>query len=343
MIFHNAELHNITELVYDPQYNDYQMMRIPHQLKTMIHERAQKASRHCCGCEIRFRMISDEVTIHLRRTPVPDHVLKTGVMEVYQGDLQGSYQISPPIITTKPTAIKIRRLDFSNLKLLAEKKGYSYHPELTRVLLPYDWGCAIQSIDGTICPPQKQDVPQKTLLIYGSSISHGGNSSTPSGTYAMNLARMLHMDLENMGFAGSAYMETPVADYLADKQNWDIALMELGVNVVEQWSVQTFHDTAIRFLDIIAGKHPHQKIFCTDIFQNHLDFKSGTQTEAFRDCLKSIVTRELDHKNLYYINGLSMLSDVSGLSSDGLHPANSGHRQIAENLYQTITGILSAQ
>lgn len=336
MIFQNAELHNITELVFDPIFKDYQMMRIPHPLKNMLHERAQRASEYCCGCEIRFRMISDEVTIHLRRTPVSDRILKTGVLEIYQGDLQGSYEISPPILSTEPTAIKIKRLNWSNLKLLTEKNGYTYHPELTRVLLPYDWGCAISSIEGEISPPYPEDLPEKTLLLYGSSISHGGNSSTPSGTYAMNLARMLHMDLENLGSAGSAYMETPVAEYIANKKNWDMALIELGVNVVEQWSVKTFHDTASRFLDLIASKHPHQKIFCTDIYLNYLDFKSDSQTTAFRDCLESVVTKELNHKNLFYLNGLSMLTDVSGLSSDGLHPANSGHNEIAQNLYKSM-------
>jgi hypothetical protein len=261
-------------------------------------------------------------------------------MEVFQGDFQGSFEISPPVITTDHTDITITRQNWSNAALLSENCGWTFHPELTRVLLPYDWGCAIQSITGNICPPKPQDMPSKTLLTYGSSITHGGNSATPSGTYAMQLARMLHMDLVNMGFAGSAYMDAPLAEYLADKPGWDAALIELGVNVVELWTVEQFQKAAFAFLHTIASKNPGRTIFCTDIFQNHLDFKLDSQTAAFRDCLKS-VTRELNLPNLRYVDGYSLLTDVHGLSSDGLHPGNQGHQQIAENLYQIMASSLA--
>lgn len=336
MIFQNAMLHNISELTYDSQFQDFQIHRIPHQLKNQLHERAAKASRHCCGCEIRFRMVSDQVTIHLRRLPVSKNVLHTGILEIYQGDYQGSYQISPPVITTDSTAVTITRLDRSNINMFAKKAGRTYHPDLTRVLLPYDWGCAIKSIEGDISAPSPGDTPEKKLLVYGSSISHGGNSSTPSGTYAMQLARMLHMDLVNMGLAGSCYMEAPFAQYLADRQDWDSALFELGVNVVESWTMEQFYQAALPFLRTIALKNPNKTLYCTDIYRNHLDYKSGSQTDAFRSCLKNII-KELSLPNIRHIDGLSMLTDIQGLSSDGLHPANEGHRQIAENLFRVMT------
>lgn len=339
MIFQNALLHNISELVYDSKYQDYQMKRIPHPLKEQINDRAQRASDYCCGCEIRFMMLSDQVTIRLRRAPVPERVLHTGVLEVFQGDFQGSYEISPPVITTDHTDITITRLNRANAALISEKAGWTFHPELTRVLLPYDWGCAIQSITGNICPPKQEDMPSKTLLTYGSSITHGGNSATPSGTYAMQLARRLHMDLLNMGFAGSAYMDPALADYLADKPGWDAALIELGVNVVELWTVEQFRSAASAFLHTMASRNPGRTIFCTDIYKNHLDFKPDSHTAAFRDCLKSVV-RELNLPNIRYVDGYSLLTEVHGLSSDGLHPGNQGHQQIAENLYKIMVPVL---
>jgi len=79
---------------------------------------------------------------------VPERVLRTGVLKVFQRDFHGSYGISPPVITTDHTDITTTLQNWSNAALISEKAGWNFPPELTRVLLPYDWGCAIQSITG---------------------------------------------------------------------------------------------------------------------------------------------------------------------------------------------------
>lgn len=73
------------------------------------------------------------------------------------------------------------------------------------------------------------------MLSYGSSITHGGGVSVPTSGYAFRLARKLGMDLRNLGLAGAAWMDEAMADYICE-QKWDMATLELGINVVK-WPI----------------------------------------------------------------------------------------------------------
>lgn len=56
---------------------------------------------------------------------------------------------------------------------------------------------------------------------------------------------------------------------------------------------------------------------------------------SMRKVIQKIVD-DLAMPKLIYIDGETCLTDLSGLTSDGLHPSNSGMEEIAHNLYQQI-------
>lgn len=65
-------------------------------------------------------------------------------------------------------------------------------------------------------PPQIGQEQRARYLAYGSSITHGSSVVGPTETYAMRVARLLGMDLINLGFAGSAHFDDALATYIAD-------------------------------------------------------------------------------------------------------------------------------
>ena len=86
-------------------------------------------------------------------------------------------------------------------------------------------------------PPQRDQCPEKVLLCYGSSITHGSNAIDASHTWASILGHNLNMDVKNLGMAGSCAMEAEMIDYIASEGEKGlidsaIALAELGYDLI---------------------------------------------------------------------------------------------------------------
>ncbi|WP_151734095.1 SGNH/GDSL hydrolase family protein [Paenibacillus tengchongensis] len=337
MIYNNVELYNVQDMIEDPERGGFLLSRLPAGVRSAVNSGAQYACLSGSGVELRFRLVGEQVTLVLARDAVPDAVSPAGICEVYQGGFQGSYHLSPKVITTEPTRVTITRQSLESLLPIQDKEQYPYDPELIRVLLPYDWANRLVDIEGDVAPPLPGQVPKRRYLAYGSSITHGGSASVHSAAYASQLARKLGLDLINLGMAGSAQMDAAMAEYIAGRNDWDIATLEMGVNVTG-WPLDRFRAATEAFVSRIADAHPDQWIFCTDIFRNYNDYKAESINDGFRDTVREVVQR-LNRPKLIYLNGYDLLTTGSGLSSDGLHPSDSGFAEIAEQLHRRITAI----
>ncbi len=333
MIYEKAKLYNVTELVEDGKGGN-RLLRLPMKLVKQLNPNAQRSVYYSCGCEVRFNLHSEEAVIYLSRDSCGSDIMPYGVAEVWQGDHQGRYQLSPQPVGQHKTAIRIRKMGTEELKPLENEKKL-FDPELYRVFLPYDWGTSIHGIEGDITPPGKDQVPDETLLCYGSSITHGGGASVPTGSYALRLARSLGMDLKNLGLAGAAWMDEGMADYICEHNEWSTAVLELGINVLH-WSLGEFEDRARSFIRRIALSNPEKPIYCISPFTSIEDYKRREHIRGMRWSLHKIV-KELDLEQLHYIDGKDCLTDLSGLSSDGLHPSNLGMEEISRKIYNKIT------
>lgn len=165
----------------------------------------------------------------------------------------------------------------------------------------------------------------------------GSRESVPSRTYAFQVASNLGYDLINLGSAGSAYLDAPMAEYIAARQDWDIALFEFGVNVIGEWTAEQLYDRSYAWIDRVKHSHPAQKVIVTDMYYTHHDFDNDPKAEEFRKAVHNCVT-ELQQRYdfLYYINGLHLMGTYQGLSSDGLHPSDCGHNIMAERMTNYI-------
>ncbi len=333
MIYKGVELYNVRDLVDQGPSGAVALSRVPAAVRARLNPMAQGAALAGCGVEIRFNLDGPSATVTLQRL-CGDDVSPVGIAEVYHGAFQSTYGMSPRPIGPEPTRITVLPLaELALLDNLTARHDAPFDPQLVRIILPYDAPTMLWDVAGDVSPPRIEQAPRAQYVAYGSSITHGSSAVGPTETYAMRVARLLRMDLINLGFAGSAHLDDAMAAHIADDLSWDIASLELGINVIDRWSLVRFAEGVRDFVGRIAAAHPDKWVFCTDIVTTAGDFRGDDKNRAFR----AVVRREvaaLGLSKVVYCSGRDLLVSPTGLTADGVHPSVAGMGEIAINLHR---------
>lgn len=340
MIYKNAEFHNVAELIYNDD-GSVSWMRMPQYVKDNLDSEGLMVY-NSTGVEIRFILKGEKAVVKMS---AGDSDIKNGVFHVYRGAIQGGWQDHEihTIVKNKPEEFVIEcSKNIGNLKFMTDKAGYTWSPEVIRII--FDRGYyKIYDIEGDIEPPRKEDKPPKTILSYGSSITHGSNSLSYSHSWVSMLAHNLKMDARNLGMAGTCRLEASVADYIAsegESGNWDIATLELGINVLG-WKEDLITEKSEYFIKEIVTRNPQKQIFVISPFCYYGDDISNSENgKNWRRILKEIV-QKLDSPFVTYINGMDVIGDSSlYISADEVHPNIYGCLKIAEVLTDKIRAVI---
>jgi hypothetical protein len=318
-------LHNVAEVV--EENGGIMLTRIPEGLRASLNDNAKTRAVMPAGCELRFNLKSREAKISLKAEDE-----RTGIAEVYQGN----FLMSHHFVTDSVSEIRISLPgSIEKLKRIALEKGLPFDAGLTRVVLPHIVTLKIVDIEGDFEPSGENQTPSKRYLTYGSSITHGQTSIRPAGSYAMRTAESLGVDLLNLGFGGGAHCEKQMADYIAGRQDWNFASLELGINM-RNFEVEEFQKRVEYFIPAIVRAHPDKYIFCIDLFTFDMDFEKGSEKQnTFRKIVKNVVAGCRSAK-VIHIDGRDILESVNGLAVDLVHPSPAGMEEMALNL----TGII---
>ena len=327
MIYKNAELYNVEDLIEPEDRVGKILVRIPNNLRITLNEYARAAALCTAGCEIRFKLVGNNAKVVLKSEKSPG-----AIAEVFQGN----FHISSHFVSSDPTKISLSLpQNIEVLDRLSKKENLPFDARVTRVILPYT-SIRLMDVDGNIDLPEKSLVPEKRYLAYGSSITHGALAIRPTGTYAMRTAQLLGVDLINLGFGGGAHCEKQMADYIAGRKDWNIATLELGINMMGAFEVKEFRKRVEYFVSKIAESHPDKWIFCVDLFTFYADFDSCSKKQnEFREIVKNTV-KNLNMPKLIHIDGREILKSIAGLTTDLCHPSPEGMEEIAVGLSNRI-------
>jgi len=355
MITHDVEFYNITEMVggsfADVLLPDalQEMMtrdimhlvptrekgegtwlsRIPNDLRLQLNPPAQMNGLATAGCEIRFNLESDEARF-VFSSPV-----RPMLLEVYQG----AFPVEWYTINPTATEIIVRRPERqAEVEAITPQKGLPFDANLTRVILPRGI-TKLLDMSGEFSPPRPEQTPTQKLLMYGSSITHGGASIRPTGSYALRTNQLLGTDAINLGFGGGAHLEREIADYIAERNDWDLATLEMGINILGI-EVDDFRDRVDYFVSRIVESHPDTPVFCIDVFYSRHDWEGAENTAAFRGIVRDKVAA-IDSPCVIHVPGQEIPRRVDGLSADLVHPAPSGMEEMARALAKRIGRVVA--
>lgn len=318
MIFDQMEFHNVEAMVWEE--DGYKMSRLPRDVAKQLDQGIRdNTSFLSTGVEVRFRLTGEEVKLHLRADP--DEEAQTAL--IFYGSIQGGWQYSAKAIGEKETVITVKYPEeLGKLEAISKQAKLPFSPRMVRILLPYGT-CHYLGKEGDTEPPHKSDAPGECYLAYGSSITHGGMALMTPWTYPFQIACKFGMDYINQGYAGSAFMEKPMAEYIVSRKDWTFASVEMGINMLNNPLNDAAYEQRIKeFIEILAADS--RPVFVTDIFTHNGEKQE--RTELFRD----IVRKHAEGTNLIYTPGKQLLCNPEYISADMTHPTREGIAQIAE-------------
>ncbi|UOZ07820.1 GDSL-type esterase/lipase family protein [Amycolatopsis sp. WQ 127309] len=349
---------------------------VPHRLPA--HARAQNtdprlamAEAQPAGVRLRFRTRADVVELETRPTklvyagapPRPDGVydLLVDGRLAQSGVVEGG-----STLTVDPRTGAGSRADGPTGRV--RFAGLGDGAKDVEIWLPHNEITELVALR-TDAPVETVPARGRVWLHHGSSISHGSNAATPSGTWPALAATAAGVDLVNLGFSGNALLDPFTARALRDTPA-DLISVKLGINVVnaDLMRLRAFGPAVHGFLDTIRDGHPdtpllvvspilcpihertpgpgdfdHEALAAGEVrFRatgDPAETAAGKLTlEVIRAELERIVAARQDAR-LHYLDGRELYGEADFAEfplPDNLHPDAAAHRRIGERFTKLV-------
>ncbi len=336
MQYQNVTLHNVAEV--QPVAGGVRLQRVPEAVRQQLNPKAQERALFPANCEIRFITDADVTQITLScEYPTP--------IRVFHGLFDGRVQ---EVIGPEPTTITLARPALLSQLERDWWRDHPFDPAVYRLVFSAMARAPVclHAINGKgHQPPRPEQLPKRTYLAYGTSITQGAKSEAPHLSYAAQTAWRLGADLVNLGFGSSAHCEPALADYIASRADWDLATFEVSVNMLG-FPLDEFRRRVEYLIHTVGSARPARPIAGITLLPFHRDCivdapasPSRVPAEAFRQCLREAVTR-CGLPNVHLIEGPELLRNLGGLTMDLIHPSDHGMIEIAQNLALRLQPLL---
>ena len=340
MIYDNVQLHNVAEARRVPGREGVRLQRVPEEVRLRLEPGAQMRTLQPDACEIRF--LCDGPTARI--TLSSDGETKvTGFFGLFDSRQRW-------VIGREPQNIEITMQD--RLRQLDRRywAGLPFSPWVFRLI----FGGAqrepvyFHGVQGdNVRPPQPGDLPRLRYLAYGTSITHGFDAEGPHLTYVGQTARHLGADLINLGVGGAAHCEAAFADYMAARDDWDVASLALSVNM-QGFALDEFSRRVSYMINTVAGADTSRPVACITLYPYFRDWgielqgPYGGTPDQYRQALRDAVAA-CPHPNVHLVEGPEILTDMTGLSADLIHPGDNGMIEMGRNLAARLKALLGAR
>lgn len=321
----NYTLHNIADINKD---NDgfFSIYRFTEDVRNSMDNDFGKtiANTVISGSEIRFVINSGKA---LLKIIYEGEEMYSPKVYMNFGTFQGAW-IWKDSVTLKNGLNEIEVWYPENIDTLLEisaNKKYIFSPRVVRILLPN--GIRLGGVQGDIRNPKPEELPSRSIVFYGSSITHGSNSLNVHSSYASICGRLLNTDVINKGMPGSCYLENKMVDFVFS-HTADAFVAELGTNCYSKEKHKWFVERVENVIDAHKRLCCDKPLLLIDMFRY----------ENEPDCVKAVkdIVSATKNKKIAYISGCEILDDVRYYSSDLVHPNVDGHILIAQKVSQAI-------
>ena len=341
MIYNNVELHNVEEVRTVKGHDGVRLQRVPENVRLALNEAAQFRMLQPDSTEIRFVADGPVCRVTLSSEAQSRVTVFNGLFDSLQRFVIGP---EPQTIELVENPERLKKLDKEYWSEM------SFSPRVFRLILggpdPEREPVFFYGIEGQgIRPPKADEIPSLRYLAYGTSITHGFCAEGPHLCYASQAARHLGADLINLGVGGAALCEHELADYIAQRSDWHIATLALSVNMHHS-PLDVFRERVSYMVNKIAGSQPKRPVACITLYPYHRDFGIddkdvvyGGSPEQYRRILRDVV-ETCPHDNVHLLEGPEILTDISGLTADLVHPADNGMIEMGWRLAERLKPLL---
>lgn len=322
--------HNVAGLEAMSQLPGVRLHRFPQKVRHALTDKGRTKAVQSSGCELRFVTEGRYVQVMLASQEANSRVF------VFKGDFfHSAHALKEGSVHTIQLEEPERFVDVDpavlNNGAFSSKVWRIYCDRFQAVF------CGIDAFGHAIRPPRLEEMPSVTLLAYGSSITQGAGALSHYNGYVQQAARRLEIDALNLGLSGACYCEPELADHIAERDDWDLAYLELGVNMRGVVPVEEFQRRSAYLLDRIIERHPEKPIFLTTIYPNRAThFRDASHAYSrdeprYNEWLRTYAARK-NHALLTLVEGERIMTDFCSLTSDLIHPSDYGHSLMGERL-----------
>jgi len=328
--------HNVTETVLQPD-GGLALFRIPKAVRDSLSVLGRMVAEDSAGIELRFVTEAPAFRISLGSLPsfLSPYEFHGQEVVIFRGPYVHSvHRIEPGrvnVIHVAPWSGAPLPESASGTK----RRGFS--PDVWRVFLGR---CArifhgLETFGAPCRPPHPEELPSRRWLAYGSSITNGAAPSSHLGSYIYHAARAADLDVLNLGLSGSCHCEARMAEFLGSRQDYEIATLEVGVNMRKDFSPEEFQARVTHLLDAVAAPGSNRRVFLLTPFPNMNDSGLSAAQEAFSQILRGLAASG-KWQGVSLIEGGAILDDPGDLTADLIHPSDYGHARMGMHLGQIL-------
>lgn len=224
-------------------------------------------------------------------------------------------------------------------------------PVTVEVWLP-QYGCAGVRrlvLDGDDAPRPVPPQPRH-WTTHGSSITMNRQADGPFTTWPSRVATTLGLELTNLGYAGTAVFDPPVARLIRDLPA-DVISLCLGINVqvMRTHNLRSLLPAVMGFVETVREGHPGTPILVVSPIacrpQRDVPNDLGLSVSGIRDAVHDgveRVQRATGDADLHLVDGRELLGpDELDLLVDDVHPGDAGCAVMAERIAPRIASLIN--
>ncbi len=153
-------------------------------------------------------------------------------------------------------------------------------------------------------------------------------SANHLNSYVYHAARTANLDVLNLGLSGSCLCEAEMAEFLGSRQDYEVATLEVGVNMRKVFTVEEYRRKVHHLLDAVAAPGTNRRVFLLTLFSNMNDPELDEKQDAFSQVLREAASIGR-WQGVSLIEGGAVLDDPGDLTVDLIHPSDYGHARMA--------------
>ena len=213
-----------------------------------------------------------------------------------------------------------------------EKECMLYLPiysEVYSVKIGTDKGSKIEALESPF---------RHRIGIFGSSFTHGINTSRPAMSYPMQLMRWTGLQFLSLGCSGNCKMQPYFGEVLCDAE-----VDALVFDAFSNPNAKMIEERLFPFIEQLQKSHPDiPLIFQQTIYRERRNF--NTSVEASENAKQEMAAKLMKetckkYKNVYFIQ-TDATDELHETSVDGTHPGDYGYTLWAKSIEKPLLKIL---